>query len=98
MALANNLLDEQRHRNLDSRGQWEAFSAHRKRVTTLLLEAAHGRDQPSLCLLGAGNCNDVDLNQLMTAYARIHLVDCDTESLKAGAERQGLAGHPSLVL
>jgi hypothetical protein len=67
-------------------------------VTSLLNAAAQGLPQPSLCLLGAGNCNDVDLRSLLSHFSRLHLVDADTEALHAGANHQGIYGHPSVVL
>jgi hypothetical protein len=98
MSQGNKLLAEQSRRNRESREQWMAFTSHRSRVTALLLQAALGRQRPNLCLLGAGNCNDVDLAQLLVTYEAIHLVDCDSAALTAGVERQQLAGNPSLVL
>ena len=61
------------------------------------MAAAHGRVQPSLCLLGAGNCNDANLLALLGCYERIHLVDCDADALRCGLERQSLAGHPGVI-
>lgn len=93
-----NWLAEQGRRNLLSRDRWDAFAGHRRRVMSLLLEAAQGRGRASLCLLGAGNCNDLDLPALVNCYGRIELVDCDAVALAAGIERQGLMDHPSLML
>lgn len=98
MASADNLLAEQGRRNRESRDAWSAFTAHRARVMQLLIEAAAGRQQPALCLLGAGNCNDVDLSQLLPHYAAIRLVDCDAPALNAAVDRQGLASNPAIVL
>jgi hypothetical protein len=61
-----------------------------------LLAAAQGRASPALCLLGAGNCNDVELAALVAAYARIRLVDCDLDAIEQGLTRQGLAGHAAI--
>ena len=66
-------------------------------MTSLLVSAAQGRHQPRLCLLGAGNCNDVDLRRLLGVYREIHLVDCDAEALSAALEHQSLTGHVSLI-
>jgi hypothetical protein len=49
-------------------------------------------------VLGAGNCNDLDLPALLGAYRAVHLVDLDGEALAAGVARQGLAGHPAVRL
>ena len=59
-------------------------------------EAASGGSR--LCVLGAGNTNDLDLPALLTAHREVHLVDIDAEALACGATRQGVAGHPGLRL
>jgi hypothetical protein len=91
-------LAEQTRRNRESRDAWAAFAGHREHVTALLAAEAQGRTQPSLCLLGAGNCNDVDLRSFLSCFAQIHLVDLDALALGAGIERQTLSGHPALAL
>ncbi|AGA28772.1 hypothetical protein [Singulisphaera acidiphila] len=81
--------------NAGSRGQWDGFAGHRERVTQLL--AAGGRPGESrLCVLGAGNCNDLDLPTLLKAHGNVYLVDLDHDALAQGAERQGVAVHPAL--
>jgi len=56
-------------------------------VTRLLTDAAppNGR----LCVLGAGNSNDLDLPTLLQAYAEVHLVDLDATALQSGLDSQG---------
>ena len=77
----------QSKRNTDTRQAWASFAAHRSQVTTLLKTlATSGHD--SLCVLGAGNCNDLDLQELLASYASIQLVDLDGEALAAGIQRQ----------
>jgi hypothetical protein len=78
--------------NAESRDQWEGFAEHRRRVFDLLAQGS-GR----LCVLGAGNGNDLDLASLLEAYREVHLVDLDGEALARGAERQGVADRPALV-
>lgn len=69
-------------------GLWRDFEGHRRRVMAML------RQEPSpggaLCVLGAGNCNDLDLPELATLFADIHLVDIDGEAMRAGVVRQGV--------
>jgi hypothetical protein len=98
MASTDKYLAEQARRNRESRDAWSAFAAHRARVTQLLLDAAKGKHQPSLCLLGAGNCNDVDLRRLLEVYESIQMVDCDKDALRTAISRQGLAGRPAIHL
>ena len=83
--------------NATSRDQWEAFAEHRRCLTAVLArEATAGRSR--LCVLGAGNTNDLDLTALLSAHREVHLVDIDSEALVRGAERQGVAKHPRLHL
>jgi len=81
--------------NAASHDQWAAFAGHREKVSALLgvgTIPSGGR----LCVLGAGNCNDLDLPALLKAHRALHLVDLDPEALTRGVNRQGVADHPSL--
>ena len=80
--------------NALSRDYWPSFESHRARVTELLVrDAAKGR----LCVLGAGNCNDLDLKALLEHHREIHLVDIDAKALNEGIARQGLADDTRIV-
>src|SRR5687767_6320300 len=67
---------------------WDLYAGHRARFTELLMTSATGG---RLCLLGAGHCNDVDLDTLATQYSAIHLVDIDKAALLAAVSRQRAA-------
>lgn len=72
--------------NRDSARSWPLYEAHRKHVTRLVVSATlapGGR----LCILGAGNCNDVDLARLCKRFAEIHLVDIDGRALDRAVRR-----------
>jgi hypothetical protein len=69
----------------ESANAWDLYAGHRARFTELLLKSASGG---SLCLLGAGHCNDVDLDALAAHYSAIHLVDIDKSALLAAVSRQ----------
>lgn len=88
--------DEQVSRNRDSRSRWIEYGTHRTRVTQLIARQAPQGGR--LLLLGAGNCNDVDLQTLIGTFSEIHLVDFDMEALRWGIAQQGLASHPQLIL
>jgi hypothetical protein len=53
----------------------------------------------SLCVLGAGNCNDLDLHRLTEAYREVHLVDLDGQALhdavmaQQAGEREQISVH-----
>jgi hypothetical protein len=83
----NPILLEQQKRNADVREAWQRFRPHRERVTRLLVEPMPSPDE-TLCVLGAGNCNDVDLTQLTQAFAEVHLVDLDEVALEFGVSHQ----------
>jgi len=89
------LLDTQRAYNESTRALWDVMGAHRGRVTREILKSAKGG---RLSVLGAGNCNDFDLTQLLSVFTEVHLVDLDAEALDAGARRQGLASSERLHL
>ncbi|TDJ34755.1 MAG: hypothetical protein E2O56_01885 [Gammaproteobacteria bacterium] len=75
--------------NRASAGLWRDFEGHRARVMDLLCrEPTSGG---ALCVLGAGNCNDLDLSQLTALFADIHLVDLDGDAMDAAVVRQGLS-------
>jgi len=61
---------------------WRLYEGHRAHLTDVLLGSARG-DGGRLCLLGAGRCNDVDLEKLAATFAEIHLVDIDAKALDA---------------
>lgn len=80
----------QSSRNAETRDGWKRFALHREKVTQLLLDgmsAAAGK----LCVLGAGNCNDLALGQLAERFSHIDLVDIDEEAITAGVARQAIA-------
>ncbi len=89
------LAEQQIRNNADSRGLWDVFRPHREKVTRLLLAPA-ARGPSRLCVLGAGNCNDLDLAALVAAYREVHLVDLDADALADGVRRQGLSGSFAL--
>ena len=81
------LAAEQVRRNRVRDGHWEASAGHRARVTDCILSIAP-QSPGRLCVLGAGNANDLDLPRLLAAYDEVHLVDLDGEALQRGVNRQ----------
>jgi hypothetical protein len=88
----------QQDRNRETQDAWESFRSHREEVMQLLCEgypspgATVSSETPEkaerICLLGAGNCNDLELPQLLDTFSEVHLVDLDGEALRAGVKRQ----------
>jgi len=83
----NSLVIEHLRRNANSRSYWDTFAPHRRRVTELLL-ADRPRSGGRLAVLGAGNCNDLELDQLATAFDEVHLFDLDGAALADAVARQ----------
>jgi len=77
---------EQIRRNVESRSGWEKYASHRQTVTQLILDSAGDGD--SLTVLGAGNCNDIDLGKLADRFEIISLVDIDRSAIEAGMSHQ----------
>lgn len=84
------LFQEQARRNTEADAAWILYAPHRQRVTQLLLDARTPTSE-RLCLLGAGNLNDLDLAALSSAFREIVLVDVDAAALRRGLSRQGFA-------
>src|SRR5215471_14108908 len=66
---------------------WDLYADHRAHFTDAIL-AASSRPGGRLCLLGAGHCNDVDLERLAATFTEIHLVDIDAKAVARASERQ----------
>lgn len=85
----------QAERNRHAPDVWSLFAAHRERLMTLIpQETARG----TLCVLGAGKCDDLDLPRLARRFAEIHLVDIDGEAMQRARDRQPRAVRDAIVL
>jgi hypothetical protein len=87
------LLDLHSQNNRATAASWERFASHRSRVTDLLT-AAGGE---TVAILGAGNCNDVDLELLGRQFREIHLVDIDRAAIDRARQWQAPGRPTSLV-
>jgi SAM-dependent methyltransferase len=81
-------IEEQRASNRSTVPYYASFASHRERLTELAVGRAPGDARGRLCVLGAGNCFDLDLERLCHAYAEVHLVDLDEQALAYAVERQ----------
>lgn len=82
----------ERHRR--SADVWELYAPHRERVMALLEQPGGG----SLCVLGAGKCDDLDLPRLAQKFATLHLVDLDLEAMERARDRQPAKVRDAIVL
>lgn len=72
--------EEQRASNASGLSYFDAFRGHRESMTRLIAESQRlGGDR--LCVLGAGNAYDLELEELLTRFAEVHLVDIDAEAV-----------------
>lgn len=92
-SLPNALIDQEKQRNRESRNLFHTMAAHRRRVTREILRLCNS--DSSVCILGAGNCNDLDLIALTSNSTRLVLVDLDQEALEHAQERY-VAQAPAL--
>ena len=74
---------------------WDGYASHRQRLTALVADLPQGAE---LCVLGAGNGNDLDLEQLADRFSEVHLVDLDGEALERSRDRQGAVAKGKIVL
>jgi hypothetical protein len=88
----------QRELNLGSAGRWDDFAAHRRRVTELILGHRTGQPASRLVVLGAGNCNDLELGRLLAGFGTVDLVDIDADALTGAVARQRVAPGARLRL
>ena len=72
---------------------WVAYAGHREIVTRLI----SSRTAESLCVLGAGQCFDLDLPRLETHFDRITLVDIAPDEMKNGLTHQGVADSQTIT-
>jgi hypothetical protein len=86
MSRVEEQFEDQRASNQSGLPHFEAFRGHRQALTRVLTEAAPGRGG-RLCVLGAGNAYDLELEQLLAHYAEVHLVDIDAVAVARARER-----------
>lgn len=94
-------IERQKRSNSNAVHQHQAFAGHRRQLTELLMArpeaGAASAEGPRLCVLGAGNCGDLDLERLATRYRSIHLVDIDPDALERARARQAASTRAVLV-
>jgi len=73
--------------NESTTGHEATFAEHRARLTREIGERAPAAGGGRLCLLGAGNANDVDLDALAARFAEVHLCDIDPDAVARAIAR-----------
>ncbi len=81
----NYILKLSAERNLKNRQLESADEWHRRHVTELILSARNELSQcpsePTLLILGAGNCHDLDLKLLCANFSEVRLLDLDAAAV-----------------
>lgn len=87
-------------RDLNARypDDWDRYAPHRFRTTEVVTDVAGRAGTGDLCVFGAGNCADVDLQALSHRFGEIHLVDLDEAALERARARQPEAVRDRIVL
>ncbi len=84
-------LGQLRHQTLvgrNSSSPWELAVTHRKMILQLLPgDSAAGR-RGMVCVLGAGECHDLNLETLLARHHEVHLVDLESDRLSRGVDAQ----------
>ena len=75
-------------RNRSTVDAWHAYRNHRKQVTDKVAGTLRSTPMRQLCVLGAGNLNDLTLNVVLQRFDAIHLVDLDFQAVQRGVLRQ----------
>jgi hypothetical protein len=95
--LAKSLSKHQADTNRSTAENWASFSSHRRQVTDLIV-GCRFRQNSRLAVLGAGNCNDLDLKRLTASFASVDLFDLDAKALARGVRAQSMEQHPRLFM
>jgi hypothetical protein len=93
-AAADAISADQARQNRTTRNQWQLYASHRRHLERLIVPDSPR--QGRICVLGAGNCNDLDLKWLCDVYREVHLVDLDPAALDCAVDRQSVAGRPAI--
>ncbi|RYZ05341.1 MAG: hypothetical protein EOO73_20165 [Myxococcales bacterium] len=86
MSRVEQQLAEQRASNQSGLPHFEAFRGHREHQTRLI-SASQRQASDRLCVLGAGNAYDLELEDLLARFAEVHLVDVDAQALSRARAR-----------
>ena len=61
-----------------------------------ITEIDFSAELPTIAIVGAGACNDIDLKRLLPCFSKISLIDTDEEALDEGLFREGLMNHDKI--
>jgi hypothetical protein len=87
MSRVDEEFEDQRASNESGLPHFDAFRGHREQLTALILQMAAATQGGRLCVLGAGNAYDLELEQLLGRFHEVHLVDIDAAAVARARER-----------
>lgn len=76
---------------------WKNAKEHRGMITRIVTETSQ-TSGGQLAILGAGLCNDINLNKVKDSFSNIHLIDIDGEAIWKGLEYQSLTNSSSITI
>ena len=92
-------LSQQKAANQSALPHTDLYEGHRRSLTKLLSAGDEAvLAQQRLCVLGAGNCADLELEQLAQCYQTVHLVDLDAEALQRAFDGLSAASRERVEL
>lgn len=68
---------------------WERWEDYRNNLTENILTVMPFCNNTKIAVYGAGRCNDIDVNRLLSAGYQVTLLDVDIDAVKAAAEEKG---------
>src|SRR3712207_5062684 len=92
------ILATQAKYNRSTADSWQTYASHRAEIAALLEPLDAAASGGRLCVLGAGNCNDLHLPTLLERFDELHLVDIDAAAIANAVKRQGVAGSSGILL
>jgi hypothetical protein len=92
---AHDGLEAQKASNRSALAHAASFAGHRQRLTAVVSAGAEPGQR--LCVLGAGNCYDLDLERLASVFGAIHLVDVDADAIHGARERESASVRERIV-
>jgi hypothetical protein len=86
MSRVDEELAEQQASNTSGLSHFDDFRGHREQLTSLIRKTKPlGGER--LCVLGAGNAYDLQLEELLVSFREVHLVDIDSAAVARARER-----------
>ncbi|MCW3085858.1 MAG: hypothetical protein JWP12_3224 [Bacteroidetes bacterium] len=83
--------------NKETSQNWDLYTGHRNKVMQSIL-AYSPKQATTICILGAGNCNDIDLHLLVKRFQEVHLIDIDTKAILDGICRQNIKDSTQIII